>query len=85
MILTLVGVSYGTLDASARRARGIGADIFVRPPGTSAMTLSSAPMSEKTVAKLGQDSGVALATGTMVQSAGGVKQRALALCDPARA
>lgn len=68
MILTLVGVSYGTLDASARRARGIGADVFVRPPGTSAMTLSSAPMSEKTVAALAGKPGVALATGTMVQS-----------------
>jgi putative ABC transport system permease protein len=72
MILTLVGVSYGTLDASARRARGIGADIFVRPPGTSAMTLSSAPMSEKIIPILGAKPGVALATGTMVQSAGGV-------------
>jgi putative ABC transport system permease protein len=71
MILTLVGVSYGTLDASARRARGIGADIFVRPPGSSVISLSSAPMSEKTVAKLGQEPGVALAAGTMVQSLGG--------------
>jgi putative ABC transport system permease protein len=71
MILTLVGVSYGTLDASARRARGIGADIFVRPPGTSAMSLSSAPMSEKTVPVLAARPGVALATGTMVQSIGG--------------
>jgi putative ABC transport system permease protein len=71
MILTLVGVSYGTLDASARRARGIGADIFVRPPGSSAMTLSSAPMSEKTIAALAQEPGVTLAAGTMVQSLGG--------------
>jgi putative ABC transport system permease protein len=35
MILTLVGVSYGTLDGTARRARGVGADIMVRPPGSS--------------------------------------------------
>ena len=71
MILTLVGVSYGTLDASARRARGIGADVFVRPPGSSVMSLSSAPMPEKIVAVLGAKPGVALATGTMVQSIGG--------------
>jgi putative ABC transport system permease protein len=71
MILTLVGVSYGTLDASARRARGIGADIFVRPPGTSATSGSSAPMSEKTIATLAQEPGVTLAAGTMVQSLGG--------------
>ncbi len=71
MILTLVGVSYGTLDASARRARGIGADVFVRPPGSAVMSLSSAPMPEKMVAVLSAKPGVALATGTMVQSIGG--------------
>ncbi len=71
MILTLVGVSYGTLDASARRARGIGADVFVRPPGSSVMSLSSAPLSDKVVMVLGAKPGVALATGTMVQSIGG--------------
>ncbi len=71
MILTLVGVSYGTLDASARRARGIGADVFVRPPGTSAIALSSAPLSEKVVPVFAARPGVALATGTMVQPLGG--------------
>ncbi len=71
MILTLVGVSYGTLDASARRARGIGADVFVRPPGSSVISLSSAPLSEKIVPLLAAKPGVALATGTMVQSIGG--------------
>ena len=71
MILTLVGVSYGTLDASARRARGIGADIFVRPPGSSAISLSSAPTKEALVGVLQKQPGVALAAGTMVQSLGG--------------
>jgi putative ABC transport system permease protein len=71
MILTLVGVSYGTLDASARRARGIGADIFVRPPGTSVISSGSAPMSEKIIQRLGEFPEVSLATGTMVQSLGG--------------
>jgi len=71
MILTLVGVSFGTLDASARRARGIGADVFVRPPGSSVMGLSSAPLSDKVTAVLGAKPGVVLATGTMVQSLGG--------------
>ena len=72
MILTLVGVSYGTLDASARRARGIGADIFVRPPGSSVMSSSSAaPLPEKIIAVLGQRPDVVLSAGTMVQSSGG--------------
>jgi putative ABC transport system permease protein len=71
MILCLVGVSYGTLDASANRARGIGADIFVRPPGSSAMGLSSAPLSDKIVGLLAKRPGVEISTGTIVQSLGG--------------
>ncbi len=71
MILTLVGVSYGTLDASARRARGIGADVFLRPPGSSVIGGTSAPLSDKFVTKLGEEPGVVLSTGTMVQSLGG--------------
>ena len=47
MILTLVGVSYGTLDATARRARGVGADIMIRPPGSSLLGLSTAPISDR--------------------------------------
>ena len=68
MILTLVGVSNGTLHESARRARGTGADIFFRPPGTSALSsLSSSPMSDKLPAILAQEPHVVLTTGTMVQ------------------
>ena len=44
MILTLVGISYGTLDETARRARGVGADIVVQPPVTFVISLSSSPM-----------------------------------------
>ena len=48
MILTLVGVSYGTLDSTKERARGVGADIVVRPPNSQVMSaLSSSPFSEK--------------------------------------
>ena len=71
MILTLVGVSYGTLDATARRARGVGADVIVRPPGSSIISLSSAPMSEKLVPYLAKKPGVQLATGTVVQPLSG--------------
>jgi putative ABC transport system permease protein len=68
MILTLVGVSNGTLHESARRARGTGADIVVRPPGTSVLSsLSSSPMSDRLPAVLMQEPHVTLATGTMVQ------------------
>jgi putative ABC transport system permease protein len=71
MILTLVGVSYGTLDGTADRARGVGADILFRPPGSSAIGLSSAPMSEKLPALLMQEPHVTFAMGTMVQPLSG--------------
>jgi putative ABC transport system permease protein len=71
MILTLVGVSYGTLNQTAQRARGVGADIIFRPPGSSAIGLSSAPMSEKIPALLMQEPHVTFAMGTMVQPLSG--------------
>ena len=61
MILTLVGVSHGTLDQSAQRARGVGADIWFRPPGSSAIGLSTAPMSDKLPALLRKEPHVTFA------------------------
>jgi putative ABC transport system permease protein len=72
MILTLVGVSHGTLDSSKERARGVGADIIVRPPGSSVMaSLSSAPMTDKLIPRLLQEPHVTEATGTVVQGLSG--------------
>ena len=34
MVLTLVGLSDGMLNEQASRARGVGADILIRPPGS---------------------------------------------------
>ncbi|HWB32326.1 MAG TPA: FtsX-like permease family protein [Acidobacteriaceae bacterium] len=69
MILTLVGVSHGTLDSTAARARGVGADIVIRPPNSSVMSsLNSAPISDKYVAWLASQPHVTVATGTAVQS-----------------
>jgi putative ABC transport system permease protein len=66
LILCLVGLSRGMLADSARRARGIGADIIVRPPKTSMLTLSGAPLSEKLVDAIQQQPHVALAIGIIV-------------------
>jgi putative ABC transport system permease protein len=71
MILTLVGVSYGTLDESARRARGVGADIVVRPPGASVIAASSSPMSAALLPFFMKQPHVIFATGTMIQPLGG--------------
>jgi putative ABC transport system permease protein len=71
MILTLVGISYGTPDEAARRARGVGADIVVRPPGTSLIAASSSPMSEGLLAFFVKQPHITFATGTMIQPLGG--------------
>jgi putative ABC transport system permease protein len=71
MILTLVGVSYGTLDGTARRARGVGADIMIRPPGSSILGLSTAPMPDKLLDFLTKQPHVALVTGTTIQPLSG--------------
>jgi len=71
MILTLVGISYGTLDETARRARGVGADIVVRPPATSVISLSSSPMSQDLLSFFMKQAHVAFATGTMIQPLSG--------------
>src|SRR5262249_57281089 len=71
MILTLVGISYGTLDEAARRARGVGADILIRPPASSIISLSSSPMSDKLVPFLMKEPHITFATGTMGQPLGG--------------
>lgn len=63
LILSLVGITQGLLGDSARRARGTGADIMVRPPGSSIMTLSGAPMPEKLVSTLAAQPHVKIATG----------------------
>src|SRR5580658_2876100 len=71
MILTLVGVSYGTLDGTARRARGVGADVMIRPPGSSIIGLSTAPISDLLVGVIAQQPHVAIATGTAIQPLSG--------------
>jgi len=65
LILTLVGLSHGMLEDSARRARGIGADIIFRPPNTSLLTLSGAPLSAKMVDFLQNWPHVVLAVGAI--------------------
>jgi putative ABC transport system permease protein len=72
LILTLVGLSRGMLEDSARRARGVGADILVRPQGTSLLSLSGAPMNEGLVNWMRHQPHVTLATGTMVHVISGV-------------
>jgi putative ABC transport system permease protein len=49
LILTLVGLSHGMIDDATRRAEGIGADIVVRPPGSSALSMTGVSMDQRLV------------------------------------
>ncbi|MBL8290843.1 MAG: ABC transporter permease, partial [Bryobacterales bacterium] len=70
MILTLVGVSRGMVEESKKRASGVGADIWVRPPNSSLLSFSSAAMSEKLLDFFAQQPHVVIATGSANYSAG---------------
>jgi putative ABC transport system permease protein len=72
LILIIVGLSHGLVDDSKARARGIGADIAVRAPGSSVMSMSGATIPEQLIAKLAARPHVAMAIGTVNQSAGGI-------------
>jgi putative ABC transport system permease protein len=72
LILIIVGLSYGLVDDSKNRARGIGADIAVRAPNSSVMSLSGATIPEQLTTKLATRPHVVMAIGTVNQSAGGV-------------
>lgn len=63
LILSLVGIAHGMLNDAARRAEGIGADILVRPPGSTALTLSGAPLPEKLIGFLARTPHVTVASG----------------------
>ncbi len=45
MVILVVGLCHGMVNDSARRVEGVGADILVRPPGSSfIMGMGEAPM-----------------------------------------
>src|ERR1700761_5063045 len=66
MVLTLIGLSEGMLNEQASRARGVGADILIRPPG-SAIIASGGPMFGKIVpAIIEKEPHVKVASGTLI-------------------
>lgn len=64
IILALVGLSQGTLSDQAQRARGVGADIVIRPP-TSAVIGMSGAMPAGVVKKVAEQPHVKYATGLL--------------------
>jgi putative ABC transport system permease protein len=67
LLLTVVGLSQGMLEDSAKRARGVGADIWLKPEGASALAMSSAWVSEKFTALVREQPHVQMAMGVVIQ------------------
>jgi putative ABC transport system permease protein len=66
MVLTLVGLSDGMLNEQASRARGVGADVLIRPPG-SAIIASGGQMLEKYIpAVIEKQPHVSAASGVLI-------------------
>ncbi len=72
LILTIVGMSQGMLEESRQRTSSIGADIMIRPPGSSIIGFSGAPMSETLVSWARRQPHVVLATGMILQLINGI-------------
>ncbi len=68
LILTLIGLSRGLLQDSANRARGTGADIFLKPGRQGAVTMSSGQLDEKFVQFIAKQPNVAQAVGVLMQN-----------------
>lgn len=62
MILCLVGVSHGVIEDTQRRARGVGADILIRPKNASLLS-SGLSMPQEMVAYFQKQPHVAVAAG----------------------
>jgi putative ABC transport system permease protein len=71
MVLTLVGLSRGVLDDQKTRARGAGADIVIRPSGSSILG-ASGNMNAKLLPFVEKQPHVHIATGTLIQGTGGL-------------
>jgi putative ABC transport system permease protein len=71
MVLTLVGLSEGLLQDQKQRARGVGADLVVRPPGSSIIGFN-ANMPAGILGFVQKQPHVAIATGVLIQPIGGL-------------
>ena len=64
MMLTIVGLSKGMLEDSRQRARGVGADIYIRPRGSNILSLSGASIDKLYIGWLERQPHVTLAVGS---------------------
>lgn len=71
LILTLVGMSAGFLEDSARRARGVGSDIIFRAKNSSLLSFSGAALQDQFVTQLAKEPHITQATGVVIYPIGG--------------
>ena len=70
LVLTLTGLSKGMIEDYNGRTRGVGADIIIRPKGSTLIGLGSAPIPEAIVTFVSGRPHVAMATGIVAQTLG---------------
>jgi putative ABC transport system permease protein len=66
MILTLIGLSRGLLEDSADRAKGTGADIFLKPGSQGSVSFSTGQLDQKFVPFIAKQPHVVEATGVLM-------------------
>jgi putative ABC transport system permease protein len=66
LLLTIVGLSEGMLQDSANRARGAGADIWLKPESAGSFTLASAQINEKFVSLVEKQPHIQMALGVLI-------------------
>jgi putative ABC transport system permease protein len=67
-ILTLIGLSKGLLEESAQRAKGTGADIFLKPGTQGTFSFSTGQVDQKFVPFIAKQPNVAQAVGVLSQN-----------------
>jgi putative ABC transport system permease protein len=72
MILAVVGLSHGMLQDSADRARGVGADIWIKPGSASVISLSGATMPDSMITALARQPHVVRAAGSYTVALSGL-------------
>ena len=71
MVLTLVGLSRGMLEDQQNRAKGVGADVLVRAPGSSVIGFST-NFNAKILGFVQKQTHVKVVTGALIQGTGGI-------------
>jgi putative ABC transport system permease protein len=66
LLLTIVGLSEGMLQDSANRARGVGAEIWLKPESAGSFTMASAQIDEKFTALVAKQPHVRIALGVVI-------------------